>query len=87
MQRIEELARDAGKTELLTDNIIKRETDLKHWQDKYFELQHNHETLQKDFVILQKELCEKIEQLKKVQKEKTKLKEEFDKKTKWQFWK
>ncbi len=47
-QRIEELAKEAGKTELLTDNIIQIKDDVKHWQDKYFELQHNYEILRNE---------------------------------------
>ena len=48
-QRIEVLAKQAGKAELLTDNLLRKEGDAKFWQDKYFESQAANEDLRNKF--------------------------------------
>ena len=74
---IERLAREAGKAELLTDNLINRENDVKYWQEKYFEIQQElfnarkeTEEARKETASLKNELIGKTEQLEK-QKQKT----------------
>ena len=39
-QRIEYLAKEAGKTELLTDNLMSSNENVKFYQDEYFKIKH-----------------------------------------------
>jgi len=75
--RNEVLAREAGKVELLTDNLISKEKDTKYWQDKFFEEQHKAEEARKELALLSAEVG-------KLQTENEKLKQKSFFGIKWQ---
>jgi hypothetical protein len=66
--RNEVLAREAGKVELLTDNLVTSKGDVKFYQDKYFEI--NNELIQ-----ARKELEEARKEIASLREENKKLKE------------
>lgn len=47
-QRIEFLAKEAGKTELLTDNLMTSNENVKFYQDEYFKIRHELESTEKE---------------------------------------
>lgn len=79
-QRIEDLAKQAGKAELLTDNIIQEKRDAEFWRNKYFEIQHACESLrfenEKIKTEIEKENEEVIEQNQDLQELNEKLKKD-----------
>lgn len=70
--KIESLAKEAGKTELLTDNLMTSEQNVKFYQDEYFKVRHDLEEAREDITSLEKKntsLQEKIQKFEKQQEE------------------
>ena len=66
--KIEVLAKEAGKTELLFDNLMSSEQNVKFYQDEYFKIRHDLENTRKEMQEVQNEnasLLKKIEELEK----------------------
>jgi len=55
-QRIEELAKEAGQTKLLTDNLFREEQNSRYWQEKFFELQNTFDTVRNEKQELEKDV-------------------------------
>lgn len=55
VERIENLAREAGQTQLLTDNLIQQKQDAEYWRNKFFELQYQNTELHNQITMLQVE--------------------------------
>ena len=51
-----ELSRQVGQIPLLTDNLITKEKDSQHWQNKYFELKFELEQVKKENIELKEKL-------------------------------
>ena len=49
------LAKEAGKAELLTDNLMTSEQNVKFYQDEYFKIKHELETARKEISVLKQE--------------------------------
>jgi chromosome segregation ATPase len=77
-QRIEELAKVAGKVELIQDQQRNTEKDLEHWKKEFYELQQKYNNLQNDYETLRKDSESKINQLEQDNKI---LKEQLEKKS------
>lgn len=70
--KIETLAKEAGKTELLTDNLMTSEQNVKFYQDEYFKVRHDLEAAREKMISLEKEntsLQEKIKEFENLQEE------------------
>lgn len=87
-KRIEELAKEAGRTKLLTDNLFKEEQNAKYWQEKFFELQNSYDTVRNEKGELEKEILkqnlknEQLEEANRQQRLKIDNKDEENKKLK-----
>lgn len=64
-QRIEFLAKEAGKTELLTDNLMSSNENVKFYQDEYFKIRHELEIRTAELEQANKKIEELQERLKK----------------------
>ena len=66
--KIECLAREAGKAELLTDTLMTSEQNVKFYQDEYFKIRHDLENTRHEMQEVKKEnlvLQRKVEELQK----------------------
>ncbi|MEI8390788.1 MAG: hypothetical protein WCG23_13000 [bacterium] len=68
VNKIEYLSKLAGKAELLTDNLITKDQDVKYWQEKFFELQNLYNQTNQSNITLQTKVSE-------LEKENEKLKQ------------
>lgn len=92
-------SKEVGKTELLTDNLMTREKDAKHWQDEYFKVKYEFDKLQEMVNNLQEQIATfnnsgiigEVETLKKqvanLQTENRQLKTDLESERKRPFWK
>jgi len=76
--KIEALAREAGKAELLTDNLITTKQDVKFYQDEYFKIRHELETTKAT-------LNQYIKENEELRKEVDSLNEKLKKSSWWKF--
>jgi predicted nuclease with TOPRIM domain len=73
--KIEVLAKEAGKTELLVDKLMSSEQNVKFYQDEYFRIRHDLENTRKEMEEVKKEntsLHKKVEELQKELENKSK---------------
>ena len=66
--RIESLAKEAGKAELLVDTLMTSEQNVKFYQDEYFKIRHELEDKRLELEEVKKEntsLLKKVEELEK----------------------
>lgn len=66
--KIELLAREAGKTELLTDTLMTSEQNVKFYQDEYFKIRHDLENTARELSSLKDEnisLKNRVQELEK----------------------
>ena len=66
--RIESLAKEAGKAELLVDTLMTSEQNVKFYQDEYFKIRHDLENTRLEMEEVKKDnaaLSKKVEELEK----------------------
>lgn len=75
--RIESLAKEAGKTELLVDNLMTSEQNVKFYQDEYFKIRHELEDSRVQTEELKKENASLLKKVEELEKELENLKKPF----------
>jgi hypothetical protein len=73
--KIEVLAKEAGKTELLVDNLMSSEQNVKFYQDEYFKIRHELENTRKEMEEVKNEntsLQKRVDELQKELENKSK---------------
>lgn len=67
--KIESLAREAGKTELLADNLMSADQNVKFYQDEYFKIRHDLENTRKEMEEVVRENTSLLKKNQELQKE------------------
>lgn len=75
--KIESLAKEAGKTELLTDNLMTSEQNVKFYQDEYFKVRHDLEFARESISSLEKENASLLEKIKKFEQQQEEIAKTF----------